>query len=117
MRKVGADLPVGASLTGFDSRRDRWTHSPPSHPRTPPLLENGIAMGIGLSILLLAAGAVLAFAVNTTTWNGIDVHAVGLIVMAAGALGLVWSLIVMFGRRRGSRPRTAARGRHPRGRA
>lgn len=57
-------------------------------------------MGIGLSILLMAAGAILAFAVNTTTFYGVDVHVVGWILMAAGLLGLIWSLVIVSARRR-----------------
>jgi len=54
-------------------------------------------MGIGVSVFLLAVGAVLAFAVDYTV-NGIDIHNVGFILMAAGALGLVMTS-VLFGRR------------------
>ena len=54
-------------------------------------------MGIGASITLLAIGAVLAFAVNTTV-SGIDINVVGIILMACGALGLLLTLIV-YGRR------------------
>jgi hypothetical protein len=45
-------------------------------------------MGIGVGIFLLALGAILAFAVD---WKvaGLDVHAVGWVLMAAGAVGLV----------------------------
>lgn len=57
-------------------------------------------MGIGFSILLLAVGAVLAFAVHATTYFGVDVHVVGWILMAAGLLGLVWSLVLVSARRR-----------------
>jgi hypothetical protein len=56
-------------------------------------------MGIGFSVLLLALGAILAFAVQATTVMGVSVHVVGYILMAAGAIGLVWSLIVMSVRR------------------
>jgi hypothetical protein len=56
-------------------------------------------MGIGLSIFLLAVGAILAFAVNTTTFQGVDVHVVGWILMAAGVIGLIWSLIITWSRR------------------
>lgn len=59
-------------------------------------------MGIGVSILLLALGAILAFAVEATTVAGVSVHVVGYILMAAGAIGLIWSLIVMSVRRRPS---------------
>jgi hypothetical protein len=50
-------------------------------------------MGIPVSILLIAGGAILAFAVTGTT-SGIDIHAVGWILMAAGLVGLVLSLIL-----------------------
>ena len=33
-------------------------------------------MGLGVSILLIAAGAILAFAVNTTV-SGVDIHTIG----------------------------------------
>jgi hypothetical protein len=50
-------------------------------------------MGIPVSILLITAGAILAFAVTGTT-SGVNIHAVGWILMAAGVLGLVLSLIL-----------------------
>jgi len=48
-------------------------------------------MGIGVSVLLLAVGAVLAFAVHVTT-NGFDVNTVGVILMVVGGLGLLVAL-------------------------
>jgi len=48
-------------------------------------------MGFGTSIFLIAAGAILAFAV-TATVQGLDLVAVGWILMGVGALGLVLSL-------------------------
>lgn len=56
-------------------------------------------MGIGFSIFLLAVGAILAFAVHATV-AGMDIHVVGWILMAAGALGLVLTMIVFAPRRR-----------------
>jgi hypothetical protein len=50
-------------------------------------------MGIPVSILLITAGAILAFAVDATT-SGVNIHAVGWILMAAGLVGLVLSLIL-----------------------
>jgi Domain of unknown function (DUF6458) len=50
-------------------------------------------MGIPVSILLIAAGAILAFAV-TGHANGLNVHTVGWILMAAGLVGLVLSMIM-----------------------
>ncbi len=49
-------------------------------------------MGIGVSILLIAVGAILAFAVNVTT-TGIDLDTVGVILMIVGLLGLLLSLV------------------------
>ena len=46
-----------------------------------------------MSILLIAAGAILAFAV-TGNATGIDIHTVGWILMAAGLVGLVLSMIL-----------------------
>lgn len=56
-------------------------------------------MGIGFSIFLLAVGAILAFAVHATV-AGLDIHVVGWILMAAGALGLLLTLVVFAPRRR-----------------
>jgi Domain of unknown function (DUF6458) len=49
-------------------------------------------MGIGISIFLIAVGAILAFAVNAQA-NGIDIQTVGWIVLAVGVMGLVLSMI------------------------
>ena len=56
-------------------------------------------MGIGTSILLIAVGAVLKYAV---TWNvsGVKLEVVGVILMILGAVGLVFSLIAMAMARR-----------------
>ena len=55
-------------------------------------------MGIGFSIFLLAVGAILSFAVHATV-AGIDIRVVGVILMAAGALGLVLTMVVFTPRR------------------
>ena len=49
-------------------------------------------MGIGISIFLLAAGAVLAFAVETTA-EGVDLDAIGVILMIVGGIGLLFSAL------------------------
>jgi len=49
-------------------------------------------MGIGVSIFLIAVGAILKFAVNATT-SGVDLQTVGVILMVVGAIGLLASLI------------------------
>src|SRR5437868_15536524 len=54
--------------------------------------KEDIAMGIGVSIFLIAVGAILRFAVNVTT-NGFDIHMVGNILMIVGVLGALFSLI------------------------
>jgi hypothetical protein len=52
-------------------------------------------MGIGTSILLIAVGAILRYAV-TVTVSGIELQTVGLILMVVGIIGLVISLAVLF---------------------
>ena len=52
-------------------------------------------MGIGMSIFLIAVGAILRYAV-TVTVSGIELQTVGLILMIVGIVGLVISLAVMF---------------------
>jgi hypothetical protein len=54
-------------------------------------------MGIGVSVFLLAIGAILAFAVDLTV-SGLDLATVGVILMIVGAIGLVTSML------RGGRP-------------
>jgi hypothetical protein len=49
-------------------------------------------MGIGVSLLLVAVGAILAFAVNATV-NGLDLVTVGWILMIVGGVGALLSLI------------------------
>jgi hypothetical protein len=56
-------------------------------------------MGIGFSVLLIAAGAILTFAVKASV-AGIDLDVVGWILMGAGLLGLIWSLVLVSTRRR-----------------
>ncbi len=50
-------------------------------------------MGLGVSIFLIALGAILAFAVDFTV-SGLDLSTIGFILMVVGAIGLVASLIV-----------------------
>ena len=49
------------------------------------------AGGLSLSVLLLAAGAILTWAVNIES-NNVDVATVGVILMAAGGAGLTATL-------------------------
>jgi hypothetical protein len=49
-------------------------------------------MGISLSIVLIAVGAILAWAVNAEV-SGIDVQVAGIILLVVGVIGLVTSMI------------------------
>ena len=53
------------------------------------------AMTIGTSILLIAVGAILKYAV-TAHVSGIDLQTVGVILMLVGILGLILSLLYTF---------------------
>jgi hypothetical protein len=49
-------------------------------------------MGLGTSIFLIALGAILKYAVTANT-QGLDLQAVGVILMIVGALGILLSLL------------------------
>ncbi len=55
-------------------------------------------MGIGVSILLIAVGAILTFAldlsVDVPSMGAVDMDFVGWILMAVGAIGLVVALVI-----------------------
>ena len=52
-------------------------------------------MALGTSLFLIAAGAILRFAVTATT-SGFNIQTVGLILMIVGVVGLVISLFWML---------------------
>jgi uncharacterized membrane protein len=59
-------------------------------------------MGIGTSIVLIAVGAILKWAV-TATVSGVSIHTIGTILVVVGILGLLISLLFLssaFGRDR-----------------
>lgn len=56
-------------------------------------------IGIGINIFLMAVGAVLTLAVDATV-AGLDIKVVGIILMVAGAIGLMLTLFVFAPRRR-----------------
>jgi hypothetical protein len=68
----------------------------------------GRVMSTGTCIALIAVGAILRFAVTAQRTHGVNVHVVGVIVLLAGVLGLLLSLLVWSplnpNRRRTSRP-------------
>jgi hypothetical protein len=49
-------------------------------------------MGVSVSLLLIAAGAILAWAVNASV-SGLEVQTVGVILLIVGILGLILSVI------------------------
>ena len=51
--------------------------------------------GIGISVILLAVGAILDFAVTVSPYqHGFNINNVGVILMIVGAIGLIASLVV-----------------------
>ena len=73
-------------------------------------------MGVGTSIVVIAIGAILRYAV-TTTVSGVNIQTVGDILMIVGIVGLILSLIFwsswggFAGPRRGGIDRTVVRDR------
>lgn len=49
-------------------------------------------MGMGVSLLLVAAGAILIWAVNTSA-TGFNIHTAGVILLVVGIVGFVVSLV------------------------
>ena len=50
-------------------------------------------MGFGASILLMAAGAILRWAIDTDGVDGVDLRTVGLILLIVGVIGLLASMV------------------------
>jgi hypothetical protein len=51
-------------------------------------------MGIGVSLLLIAIGAILDFAVTVHT-SGFNLNTIGVILMIVGGIGLLFSLFIL----------------------
>ncbi len=49
-------------------------------------------MGTGASIVVAAIGAILRFAVTTTSSHGFNIHTVGVILLIVGIVGFIISL-------------------------
>jgi membrane protein DedA with SNARE-associated domain len=73
-----------------------------------------LVMSAGAGITLIAAGAILRFAAATTSTHRLNVHVVGVILILAGVLGLLLSLVwgVVLNRRR-DRPTSEGRAAQP----
>src|SRR5215213_10827195 len=56
------------------------------------MIEEARSLSLGVSIFLLVVGAILTFAVDVSA-SGFSINTVGIILMIAGALGLVLSLL------------------------
>jgi hypothetical protein len=69
-------------------------------------------LSLGASLFLLAAGAILTFAVEAEV-AGLDINTVGVILMVIGVIGLLFSLVWMQ-RSRTAGTRTVVREEEPR---
>lgn len=59
-------------------------------------------MGIGVSIFLIAVGAILTFAIHATV-SGVSIQTVGVILMVVGAIGLLVTMLIWGPRRSAAR--------------
>ena len=53
-------------------------------------------MGIGVSVFLLAVGAILTFAIDVDSSGGGNLDTIGVILMVAGAIGVL-AFLTVFG--------------------
>jgi hypothetical protein len=51
--------------------------------------------GLGISLILIAVGAVLAFAVSTSV-QGVEIVTIGVILMCVGFIGLLMSALFLM---------------------
>ncbi len=56
-------------------------------------------MGFGTSIVIMAIGALMTFAVEVDNAEGFDINNAGVILMILGAVGLLVSLVIWGPRR------------------
>jgi hypothetical protein len=57
-------------------------------------------VGIGISIVLMAVGGILTFAIDVNNAEGFNINTIGIILMVVGAIGLLASLVIFGGRGR-----------------
>jgi hypothetical protein len=55
-------------------------------------------MGIGISVFLLAVGAIMTFAIEVNSSDGFNINNAGVILMVIGLIGLLTSALI-FGPR------------------
>lgn len=55
-------------------------------------------MGIGIGLVLLAAGAIMAFAVEVESTGGFNINTIGIILMVVGAIGIIAAMTIWGGR-------------------
>jgi hypothetical protein len=55
-------------------------------------------MTSGISLFLIAVGAILYFAVNADI-SGLEIDTIGLILMIVGGIGFLWSMFALYGTR------------------
>ena len=58
-------------------------------------------MGIGISVFLIAVGAVLTFALESNSEGGFNLDTIGIILMVVGAIGLLAAMVIFGPRERG----------------
>jgi len=68
-------------------------------------------MGIGLGLIFVAVGAVLAFAVDVSNSHGFNINTIGWILMVVGVVGVLLDLLLFMPRRRASTSRVVVRER------
>jgi hypothetical protein len=70
-------------------------------------------MSTGFGITLIAVGAILRYAVAATSAHGLNVHVVGVILILAGVLGLLLSVLWFALSHRRNRPAVYGRAAQP----
>lgn len=65
-------------------------------------------MGIGVSLILVAVGAIITFAVHVSTSSAFNLHTIGIILLVVGVVGALLSVMFWssWGGLGGSRSRT-----------
>jgi len=51
---------------------------------------------LGISLVLIAVGAVLAFALSATNAGGVELQTIGYILMGVGGLGILMALLFLM---------------------